>query len=333
MDSATNQRWRAPLRKGLESLSAKLTTIIARDWPAGAGGLHGAPPGHPGAEASPVVRRLRELERHRLAMFTSCAWFFDDLARIEPRIVLRHAARALDLLASPEESSVLERALVSTLAEARANDSSDGNGADIWQQDVLPGRLAVPRLAAGLIALQVFERELPITFTIPSHSWIVEGNYVHLTDLRTGEETRWIGEVISLGVVANRVHLRPAWGGASLVVEAIDFPEAIRTRIATIAAAFVFDATLGEAQRRALDSGLLDPVSARRAALEGALEILYPADAELVAAPLLHGVLDLWALAGESLSLEERALVWQHLAPLPHSIARTRLAERLELSF
>ena len=52
-----------------------------------------------GAPALPAEARLvLEVEQHMLAMFTSCAWFFDDLGRLEPRIVLRHAARALDLL-------------------------------------------------------------------------------------------------------------------------------------------------------------------------------------------------------------------------------------------
>jgi hypothetical protein len=278
-----------------------------------------------------LAARLRELERHRLAMFTSCAWFFDDLARIEPRIVLRHAARALDLV-PPDEAALLEAALKAILAEARANDPADGNGAEIWEREIVPGRLAVPRLAAGLLALHVFEREQPITLDLPTHSWSIESNYVHLTDVRTGEQTRWLGEVVTMGVIASRVHLRPAWGGASMVIEAIDFPELLRTQLATIAAAFVFDVTLDSGQRRALDSGELDPADARRAALVGALGTILPDDIELAAAPLLHGALDLYALAGVHLTLEERAIVWQRLAPLPESAERSRLADRLALA-
>jgi hypothetical protein len=317
MDPDTRQDWRAPLRLGLETLSAELSAIITRD---------GGGPGRDPQQAA----RLRELERHRLAMFTSCAWFFDDLARIEPKIVLRHAARALDLIA-PDEAAILEHALVTMLAEAHANDAADGNAARIWEQEIVPGRLAVPRLAAGLLALHVFEREQPITFELPTHTWSLESNYAHLTDLRTGEETRWLGEVITQGVVASRVHLRPAWGGASLVIEAMDFPEVIRVQLATIAAAFVFDATLNTQQRRALDSGELEPAEARRAALVGALEMIYQDDIDLGVAPLLHSALDLYALAGTHLTLEERAIVWQKLAPLAGSAARSRLADRLEL--
>jgi alpha-amylase/alpha-mannosidase (GH57 family) len=53
-------------------------------------------------------RPLTQCERHRLhgllemqfdrqAMFVSCAWFFEDLDRIEPRIALTHARRAIRL--------------------------------------------------------------------------------------------------------------------------------------------------------------------------------------------------------------------------------------------
>jgi hypothetical protein len=42
---------------------------------------------------------LLEMQLMRQAMFVSCAWFFDDLDRLEPRIALAHAHRALTLAA------------------------------------------------------------------------------------------------------------------------------------------------------------------------------------------------------------------------------------------
>lgn len=335
MNHATHQHWRAPLRIGLETLSAALSAIISRDWPM-EGGDHDTVLANAGMESdtgmpqTANVRRLLELERHRLAMFTSCAWFFDDLARIEPRIVMRHAARALDLVPR-EEAAMLEEALMAILAEARANDPADGTGATIWTTDIVPGRLAEPRLAAGLLAVREYQREQPIDLEMATHDWTLQGDEVHLTDRRTGTTSRWVGEVITMGVVASRVHLRPAGGGPGLVVEAIDLPEALRARLATIAAAFVFDATLNSVARRALDAGELEPLAARRAALDGALRHIDAVGFDGGADVLLHGALDLFSLAGEHPSLEERAAVWQRLAALPTSAMRTRLADRLEL--
>src|SRR5207244_10914158 len=45
------------------------------------------------------ARRLLELQRNRLLMYTSCGWFFDELSAIEPVQILRYAAMALQYLA------------------------------------------------------------------------------------------------------------------------------------------------------------------------------------------------------------------------------------------
>ena len=51
-----------------------------------------------------------ELLKQRMAMFTSCGWFFDDPAGLEPVQNLRHAARAIALSGRPElEGELLER--------------------------------------------------------------------------------------------------------------------------------------------------------------------------------------------------------------------------------
>ncbi len=71
-----------------------------------------------------------EAEREALRMFTSCGWFFDDIARLEPLQLLRYAARALDLLGlagGPVESRVRHE-----LARARSVDPARGTGLDLW---------------------------------------------------------------------------------------------------------------------------------------------------------------------------------------------------------
>ncbi|MFZ5917332.1 MAG: DUF3536 domain-containing protein [Chloroflexota bacterium] len=41
---------------------------------------------------------LLEAQRYRQAMYTSCGWFFDDLGRIEPGLVIAYAAKAIQLV-------------------------------------------------------------------------------------------------------------------------------------------------------------------------------------------------------------------------------------------
>src|SRR5262249_58775644 len=55
---------------------------------------------------------LLECQRHALLMYTSCGWFFNDLAGLETVQILRYAARCLDLLAElgedPPTAAVLD---------------------------------------------------------------------------------------------------------------------------------------------------------------------------------------------------------------------------------
>ena len=50
-------------------------------------------------------------------MFTSCGWFFDDLARIEPRMNISHAAHAATLMNQVNGINYTE-AVQAVLAEA-----------------------------------------------------------------------------------------------------------------------------------------------------------------------------------------------------------------------
>lgn len=75
--------------------------------------------------------KLLEMQRSALLMFTSCGWFFSDLAGIETIQVLRYAARALDLqnqlgFAAPRKQ------FLELLAQATSNRADRGNGADIF---------------------------------------------------------------------------------------------------------------------------------------------------------------------------------------------------------
>jgi hypothetical protein len=74
---------------------------------------------------------LLEMERNALRMFTSCAWFFDDVGGIEPRQVLRYAERALELVGPAEQR--LRSGFLSRLAESESNDPEVGTAADLFR--------------------------------------------------------------------------------------------------------------------------------------------------------------------------------------------------------
>ncbi len=163
----TQQKWRAPLRDGLNGLRDGVHGVYEREavrllrdpWEVRDSygtvvGLtdeeatrafvadHAA--GRLDAGAAVRARELLELERNALRMFTSCGWFFDDIAGIESQQVLRYAARAVDLLG--EEGREAEARLLATLSQAPGNDQSIGTGRIVYE------RLVKPRLPAQLRA-------------------------------------------------------------------------------------------------------------------------------------------------------------------------------------
>jgi alpha-amylase/alpha-mannosidase (GH57 family) len=156
-----SQGWRTPLRAGLDVVrrSARQTLVrlggeVFRDpWVArDAYGEVLAEPDRfddivgphllPGQSLG-TARLLLESQADALAMYTSCAWFFDDISRIEPVLVLRHAARCLDLL--EQLGTIVPRdEVVGVLATAVSNDSAVGTGADVWHRSVESARAEQP---------------------------------------------------------------------------------------------------------------------------------------------------------------------------------------------
>src|SRR2546430_53682 len=90
----------------------------------------------PGADraAERRARELLELERTALRMFTSCGWFFDDVAGIETIQILRYAARAIELAGA--DAPRLEGGVLERLARAQSNEPGEGNGRDVYLHHV-----------------------------------------------------------------------------------------------------------------------------------------------------------------------------------------------------
>jgi alpha-amylase/alpha-mannosidase (GH57 family) len=79
----------------------------------------------------PRVLNLLEMQRSALLMFTSCGWFFSDLAGIETIQVMRYAARVIDLMDQLDLDPPRQRFL-EMMSEAKSNRPEKGNGAEIF---------------------------------------------------------------------------------------------------------------------------------------------------------------------------------------------------------
>ena len=77
------------------------------------------------------VWTLLEMQRSALLMFTSCGWFFSDLAGIETIQVMRYAARVIDLQHELGFEPPLN-AFLALMSEAKSNKPEKGTGADIF---------------------------------------------------------------------------------------------------------------------------------------------------------------------------------------------------------
>ncbi len=179
-----NQAWRAPLRQALDELRDELAPLyeqaagelFADPWQARddyiALVLDRSPEAmdaffesHAAGVTPDGDRRARglallEMQRHAMLMFTSCGWFFDDLAGIEPVQVMRYAGRAAQL-ADQLCGSRCEGELRRRLAWARSNDPAAGNGRDLYDARVRPAAAAAGEQTGALAgSLRQLEEEL-----------------------------------------------------------------------------------------------------------------------------------------------------------------------------
>ncbi|MCU1378134.1 MAG: hypothetical protein JWN29_1117 [Acidimicrobiales bacterium] len=164
-DPGADQQWRAPLRAALDLLrdagaevfERRGASVLNDPWAArdayvdvvlGARTVESFAAEHVTGDLVEALTLL-EQQRHALLMYTSCAWFFWDLAGLETIQCLRYAARAIDLLAElgeePPTAAFLDR-----LADARSNQPAEGTGLDVWRRHVEPARVDAERAAAHM---------------------------------------------------------------------------------------------------------------------------------------------------------------------------------------
>lgn len=191
----TDQSWRAPLRAALDHLRREMRSRAQdemRAWipdpEAARDEIEGRPPA---ATLPPRLRELLEMERNLLRMYTSCGWFFDDVAGLETLICLRYAARALDLGGWPE----VEPSFLTILDTARGNDPLIPSAGHVWRSRVRGGLPPEPRIAGAAAVTEA------VTGTLPDRigAWVVRrrpDGRLRIEDIRTGSGHAWQVEVL-----------------------------------------------------------------------------------------------------------------------------------------
>jgi alpha-amylase/alpha-mannosidase (GH57 family) len=176
-----NQNWRAPLRQALNELRDALAPFTELEngklfddvWAARNAYIHVVLDrsqesidrffaAHQARALSDSERvralELMEMQRHAQLMYTSCGWFFDDIAGIESVQVIAYAARVLQLAKRlfGDQAASLEPAFLARLSEAHSNNPAAGDGAQIYKKCVDSMELHLEQVAAHYAISSVF---------------------------------------------------------------------------------------------------------------------------------------------------------------------------------
>ncbi|HEY9421479.1 MAG TPA: DUF3536 domain-containing protein [Thermoanaerobaculia bacterium] len=158
-----NQAWRAPLRRALDWLRDELAPLYEK----AAGEFFPDPWAARDAYIDVILDRSRatfpqgalrllEMQRHLMLMYTSCGWFFNDLAGIETVQILQYAGRAVQLAERLFETRV-EEGFLRLLEAARSNDPNAGTGRELYERHVKPSIVDLQRVAAHVAVASLFE--------------------------------------------------------------------------------------------------------------------------------------------------------------------------------
>ncbi|HSK29902.1 MAG TPA: DUF3536 domain-containing protein, partial [Candidatus Limnocylindria bacterium] len=174
-----NQKWRTPLRNALDWLrdniapnwERKANALLKQPWRARDDYIDVVLDRSPEsvrrflarhavrsltAEETTAALKLLELQRHAMLMYTSCGWFFDDISGLEAVQILRFAARAAQLAQELFGDSLNDN-FIKQLAAAESNMPEQGDGAKIYESQVVPAKVDWERLAAHSAISSLFE--------------------------------------------------------------------------------------------------------------------------------------------------------------------------------
>lgn len=106
-------------------------------------------------KAEQKLYKALEMQRQLLLMYTSCAWFFDEISGVETVQALQYAARAIELSEDLCEMEV-ETDFLRILETAPSNIPEFANGRRIYENFVKPARADILKIATHLAAAALF---------------------------------------------------------------------------------------------------------------------------------------------------------------------------------
>jgi len=101
------------------------------------------------------ILKLLESQRHAMLMYTSCGWFFDDIAGIESVQIMQYAARAIQL-AREVSGADLEAGYEAILEQAPCNSREYQNGREVYHRLVKVCSVDLNRVGAHLAMSSLF---------------------------------------------------------------------------------------------------------------------------------------------------------------------------------
>ena len=175
------QRWRRPLRDTFDWLRGRVdamyeqavASLVADPWrardayidvildrsPASVNAFIRAQAGRElDGEERRRLLELLEMERNAQLMYTSCAWFFDEISGTETVQVLRYAARVLELAERYGDEPLVPRFL-ELLERAPSNLPMFGDGRRVYEQLVEPARVDLRRAVAHYAVAQLLSED------------------------------------------------------------------------------------------------------------------------------------------------------------------------------
>ncbi len=344
------QRWRAPLRAAMDWLAGELHAVYERE--AGAllddpwavrdayGGALGPDPAAPAAlvaahakrplspAASVRARELLLMEFDALALFTSCAWFFDDIGGLEALQVLRYAAHAIELSGDRDR---LEPGFSGRLAAAPSNEAAVGDGQRAYLERARPAAPPAARVAASWAARRAFAPGAP-DGPVCGYDATGDAGRVRLVHRRTGGASDF-----ETGVEGKDGWRFTAWArapgdgpGAAARFASDALTERERDAVREALLAGIAERALSPEDRRALCEGETTLGDAAERSLVARVAAL-AADRSDAACAAALDLLDVLELAGRTVPFDAQTLFHEVRAGLPEAEARrlAPLGERL----
>ncbi len=104
------------------------------------------------------VMRLLEMQRQSLLMFTSCAWFFDEVSGIETVQILQYANRAIQL-GEQLTSQFIEAEFIERLRQAPSNLPEHKNAGEIYCKFSTPARVNLNKVGTHYAIASLFAED------------------------------------------------------------------------------------------------------------------------------------------------------------------------------